>query len=46
VQDCVHRVDAGIAPERRTAGQHFVQQHAEAEDIAAVIDLAAARLLR
>ena len=45
VQDRVHRVDAGVAAERRPAGEHLVQQDAEAEDVAAVIDLAAARLL-
>src|SRR5207245_10841513 len=35
-----------VAAKRRPAGEHLVQQDAEAEDVAAIIDLAAACLFR
>ena len=44
MQNRVQRVDAGVASERRPARQHFMEQHAEAEDVAPVIHFPAARL--
>ncbi len=46
VHDRVHRLDAALAAERQRAAEHLVEQDAERENIGAVIDRAAARLLR
>ena len=45
VENSVHRVEAGVPAKRRAPGEHLVQQHAETEHVAAMIDLPAARLL-
>jgi len=44
--DRLHRVHGGLAVERRGTAQDLVQHHAEAEDVAAVIGLQSAHLLR
>ena len=45
-QDRLHRVHGGLALERRCAAQHLVEHHAEAEDVAAMVGVGAAHLLR
>ena len=42
----IERLDRRLAAKRRNAGQHLVQNHAEGEDVRAVVAAAAAHLFR
>ena len=46
VQNCVAHINSRLAAKRPRAGQHFVKQNAEREDISAFIDTIATRLFR
>ena len=46
LEDGVERFDRRLSAKRRNAGQHLVQDHAEGEDVGAVVATAAAHLLR
>ena len=45
-QDCLHRIHRCLTFEGPRAPEHLVQHHAEAEDVAAVIGIQSAHLLR
>src|SRR5262245_52616808 len=44
-QDCVHHLDCRLSTEGPPAAQHLIQNHAEAEDVRAMIRLLPAYLL-
>ena len=46
VDDLVDKRCHMLSPERRAVGEHLVEYRAEREDVAAVIDFLASRLLR
>src|SRR5690349_9314903 len=45
-QDCRQHFEAGISGKSASAGEHFIEHRAEAEDIGARVGLPPARLLR